>query len=57
MIPLAAQLQVTDERGTYNKLFSWEYEGPVNGMGTFCEPCAGDPEEAMQLIRIYCLTP
>jgi hypothetical protein len=51
IIPKGLQLQVTDASGNYNKTFSWEYEGPVNGMGTFCNVCAEDDEDAMKLIR------
>lgn len=45
------QLLVTDGSGKYNKTFSWEYEGPVNGIGTFCDICAEDDQDAMNLIQ------
>jgi hypothetical protein len=51
IIPHGQQLQVTDPSGKYNKTFSWEYEGPVNGIGTFCDVCAIDDEDAMNLIH------
>ena len=51
IIPKGPQLQVTDVSGKYNKTFTWEYEGPVNGIGTFCDICAEDDEDAMNLIR------
>ena len=35
--------------------FAWEYEGPVDGIGTFCDVCAADDKEAMQLVRTYYL--
>lgn len=44
------KLNITDAKGKYNKIFEWEYEGPVNGIGTYCDVCAHDEEEAMQII-------
>ena len=35
------------------KAFAWEYEGPVNGVGTFCSVCAEDAPAAMRLIRAH----
>lgn len=51
LTPRGRQLQVTDASGKYNKTFSWEYEGPVNGIGTFCDVCAEDDEDAINLIQ------
>jgi len=51
IIPRGQQLQVTDSSGKYNKTFSWEYEGPVNGIGIFCDVCAENDEDAMDLIQ------
>jgi hypothetical protein len=51
IIPKGLQLKVTDAGNSYNRVFSWEYEGPVNGIGTYCDVCAEDDEEAMQLIK------
>lgn len=51
ILPKELRLQVRDARGKYNRTFSWEYEGPVNGIGTFCNVCAEDDEDAMKLIR------
>lgn len=45
------QLHVTDAAGRYNKIFTWEYEGPVNGVGTFCDVCAEDEAEAMAIME------
>jgi hypothetical protein len=44
-------LKVTDSVAKYLKIFSWEYEGPVNGRGTFCSECAEDEKDAMKLIQ------
>jgi hypothetical protein len=51
IIPRGKQLLVTDASGKYKKTFSWEYEGPINGIGTFCDICAQDDEDAMNLIQ------
>src|SRR5689334_20687539 len=50
IIPKGLQLKVTDATGKYNKTFSWEYEGPVNGIGTYCDPCAEDDTAAMKIM-------
>lgn len=46
------QLRIFDQTGKYDKIFSWEYEGPVNGIGTFCEVCAEDERAAMTIIKL-----
>lgn len=51
--PKGTTLIVTNTKTNYVKTFNWEYEGPVNGIGTFCNVCAEDKEDAMQLIRTY----
>jgi hypothetical protein len=55
VIPTGASLRIVDEDGKYNKLFRWEYEGPRNGIGTFCNVCAEDEREAIRLIRRFFL--
>ena len=55
VIPKGTSLRVVDEEGKYNKVFRWEYEGPRNGIGTFCNVCAEDEREAMRLIRQFFL--
>lgn len=52
IIPKGLNLKVTDENGKYLKIFSWEYEGPINGIGTFCSICAEDEDAAMQMIKL-----
>jgi hypothetical protein len=54
-VPLDITLMVTDRPGKYVKRFSWQYEGPVDGIGTFCQPCAQDERSAMRLIKGYYL--
>ena len=43
-------LIIKDKQGKYNKHFKWMYEGPVNGVGTYCSSCAQDEKEAMQIL-------
>lgn len=51
IIPRGNQLNIIDSAGKYNKTFSWEYEGPVNGIGTHCDACAENDTDAMNLLR------
>ena len=51
IIPKQNQLLVVGSSGKYNKMFSWEYEGPVNGIGTFCDVCTQDEREAMNVLK------
>ncbi|WP_342645985.1 hypothetical protein [Mucilaginibacter sp. CSA2-8R] len=51
VIPSAYKLQVRNAAKTCNKISNWEYEGPVNGVGTYCEVCTQDEKEAMLLLR------
>ena len=48
-------LEVKSETGKYLKYFRWEYEGPVDGRGTFCEPCTKDTYDAIQLLKRFYL--
>ena len=54
IIPSGIILKVS-EAGKAPKNFAWEYEGPIDGIGTFCEQCAEDEKAAMQLIKSYYL--
>lgn len=55
VIPSGINLKIQNADKSYNKLFAWAYEGPVNGVGAFCEVCAEDEKEAMKLLRTYYL--
>lgn len=35
------------------KIFQWEYQGPVNGVGTACSVCTPDAKAAVQLVQGY----
>ena len=50
LVPSGSRLLIT-AAGTAPKIFAWEYEGPVNGIGTFCSVCAQDEQAAMRLLQ------
>ncbi|GAB3846054.1 hypothetical protein GCM10028822_05490 [Hymenobacter terrigena] len=54
VIPSGTLLAVSAAGQTPNN-FAWEYEGPVNGSGTFCNECVADEKEAVQFMRTYYL--
>src|SRR3546814_11784915 len=39
VVPQGTALHVSDRSGKYSTTFEWQYEGPVDGRGTFCTPC------------------
>lgn len=43
-------LRLRDRNGTYDKVFEWKYEGPVEGRGTACTACV-DEADAVGFIR------
>ncbi len=55
IIPVGNKIEVMDRQKKYRKTFHWQYEGPVNGIGTFCTVCAEDEKEAMRLLQTYYL--
>lgn len=55
LIPFGTNLRVTDDKLAAQKTYSWEYEGPVNGVGTACTECAADEKEALQLVQTHYL--
>jgi hypothetical protein len=50
IVPKDLRLKITDSIGRYNKTFTWEYEGPVNGVGTYCDVCADNDRDAMKTL-------
>ncbi|GAB3588625.1 hypothetical protein [Hymenobacter daeguensis] len=52
--PSGTALKVTDATEA-PKLFVWQYEGPVNGVGTYCRECAENEKEALQFLQTYYL--
>ena len=55
LVPSGTTLQVATAAGAAPKTFTWEYEGPVNGVGTTCSVCAEDAQAAMRLLRAHYL--
>jgi hypothetical protein len=55
LVPGGTTLQVATAPGAEPKTFVWEYEGPVNGVGTACSVCAEDAQAAMRLVRAHYL--
>ena len=49
--PIGVKLAVVNASTKKIETFNWEYEGPVDGRGTFCAACAQDEKEAMNLIK------
>lgn len=41
--------------GRYERTLAWQYEGPVDGRGTFCNVCAKDGKDATALLRQFYL--
>lgn len=55
VMPSGTTLRVATSPTATPKTFAWEYEGPVNGVGTNCSVCVADATAAMQLLRAYYL--
>jgi hypothetical protein len=55
LVPSGTTLRVTAAGGAAPKIFTWEYEGPVNGVGTNCSVCVADAEAALRLLRAHYL--
>lgn len=41
--------------GSYQRTLAWQYEGPIDGRGTFCNVCAKDGKDATALLRQFYL--
>lgn len=48
-----SSLRIVSDKTKKAKIFKWEYEGPVNGRGTFCTPCVEEPKEAAAFIKTH----
>ncbi|RFZ81651.1 hypothetical protein DYU05_17640 [Mucilaginibacter terrenus] len=49
--PVGDKLAIVNATSKKAETYTWEYEGPVDGRGTFCEACAEDEKEAMKLMK------
>jgi hypothetical protein len=47
------KLIMVSQDGQYKKTFTLGYEGPVNGIGTYCASCANEPADAFKLVDAY----
>lgn len=54
VVPSGTALRVTSKAAA-PKIFAWEYEGPVNGVGTACSVCVADAAAAGRLLRRHYL--
>ncbi|MBD1394249.1 hypothetical protein [Mucilaginibacter glaciei] len=52
VIPSGYDLKIVNVSLNKKETFKWEYEGPVNGIGTFCAVCTQDEKEAMKLLKM-----
>ena len=50
IVPKGDALQVSDRKGNYSKTFQWQYDGPIDGRGTFCTPCV-EEADAIDFVR------
>ena len=55
VVPSGTTLRVSAATGAAPKAFTWEYEGPVNGVGTVCSVCVADSAAALRLIQAHYL--
>ena len=51
--PNNKRLQFKSSDNKYNKWLPLGYEGPVNGIGTYCERCANEPEDAFEIVNSF----
>lgn len=52
-VPQGEALRLRDGSGAYDKLFEWQYQGPVDGRGTFCAPCVEQADAAAFVRRHF----
>jgi hypothetical protein len=55
VVPSGNVLLVRSSPMAAPKTFAWEYEGPVNGVGTACSVCVADAPAAAHLLRRHYL--
>jgi hypothetical protein len=53
--PTDSTLRVATSPTAAPKTFAWEYEGPVNGVGTICSVCVPNAAAAIRLVRNHYL--
>lgn len=50
VVPKSTFLRISNKKINYDKIFRWEYDGSVNGIGTWCDSCI-DEKESINLIK------
>jgi hypothetical protein len=50
-----SDLLIEDKSRKYIKTFTWEYEGPINGVGTYCNVCAENKEASIEIVKKHYL--
>ncbi len=45
------------DRGGYDRVFEWQYQGPVDGRGTFCSACVDQADAAAFVRRHFIAAP
>jgi hypothetical protein len=48
-----AKITMMSQDKSYRKTFSLGYEGPINGVGTYCASCANEPAEAFKIVNFF----
>ncbi len=56
IFPIGKRLKVYNESTKKTTWFIWEYVGPVDGVGTWCDSCIQEPLPAVRFVRKYFLT-
>lgn len=51
--PKNERIQFESSDKKFNKWLPLGYEGPVNGIGTYCELCANEPEDAFEIVKSF----
>ena len=47
----ASSISVIGLTTEYRKVMGWHYEGPINGIGTYCSVCTQSAEDAVKLLK------
>jgi hypothetical protein len=48
-----SRIIMMSEDQTYKKSFPLGYEGPIDGIGTYCDSCANEPKEAFEIVNSF----
>lgn len=48
-------IEIKAIKGYYNRIFTWQYQGPSDGIGTWCESCCQSENEAYKFLKRHYL--